>query len=141
MHRNSTGALEKKSVTTSIVARNNFFSVGRVPNEIFLNHVHRSSTVVKKEIFFFLRGLREIFFFQSNQKQKYFSTIEGRASIEFLQSTKSYSSYTVATTFLMLVDNPLTSPVCNGTVLGVDMRARIFRSGTLHRQKSLFRLG
>ena len=60
--------------------------------------MHDSSTVAKNE--------------------NIFVTVEGRASIAFLSSPTRYSSYTVANRFSMLVDNRLTSPVHNGTVLG-----------------------
>ena len=50
-----------------------------------------------------------------------FFTVEGQVLIEFMSSPIRYSNYTVANLFLMLVDNRLTSPVRNGTVLGVGM--------------------
>ena len=50
-----------------------------------------------------------------------FFTVAGRASIKFLSSPIRYSSYTINNFFSILVDNRLTNPAHNGTVLGAGM--------------------
>ena len=55
-----------------------------------------------------------------------FFTVAGRASIKFLSSPIRYSSYTINNFFSMLVDNRLTNPAHNGTVLGAGMTRYVY---------------